>query len=171
MRFLKIGSVKGTHGLDGEIKVVMNTDNISLLDNLEYLMMGKNRKVLFSGKVEYIEPMNEYFLVKIENINDMDAALKYKGYEILIPESLLPAEEDDEVYWFKIEGAEVIDRDDVKIGILVDYLESGSADVFRIKGVDEKYYLISNNREHVLKIDVENRKVFINREGLIDEEL
>ncbi|MGC9062907.1 ribosome maturation factor RimM [Calditerrivibrio sp.] len=171
MKFFRIGLVKGTHGLDGEIKLTMNTDNIELVENLEYLMLGKNRNPLFSGKVEYIEPMNGLLLVKIENINDVDAAMKFKGYEVLVPENLLPAENSDEVYWFKIEGADVFDENGTKFGNLIDYIEGGSTDIFRIKGLDDKYYLISNNKSHVLMIDAENHKIVIRQDGLVDEDL
>jgi len=171
MKFIRIGFIKGTHGLSGEFKVAMSTENIKLLETLEYFMLGKDRKVIFSSKIEYVEPMNDLFLVKLENINDVDTAKKYKGYEILIPMTLLPEEDDDEVYWFKIEGADVFDQDDVKVGILVDYIESGAADIFRIKGLDDKYYLISNNKDHVLSIDVRNKRVVVNTQGLVDEDL
>jgi len=171
MKFFRIGFVKGTHGLDGEIKLAMNTENIEMMENLEYLLLGKDRNPLFSGKVEYVTPMNDLLLVKIENINDIDAAMKFKGYEVLVPESLLPAENSDEVYWFKIEGADVFDENGTKFGTLIDYIEGGSSDIFRIKGCDNKYYLISNNKSHVLKIDVDNHKIVIRQDGLVDEDI
>jgi len=44
-------------------------------------------------------------VVKLEKINDLDTALKYKGFEVLVPENAIPEEAGDEVYWFKIEGS------------------------------------------------------------------
>jgi len=47
MNFLRIGIVKGTHGLDGELKIAFATDNIVLFKDMEYMMLGKDRKVAF----------------------------------------------------------------------------------------------------------------------------
>ncbi|MCX8083783.1 MAG: ribosome maturation factor RimM [Calditerrivibrio sp.] len=171
MKFIRIGYIKGTHGLDGEMKIVMNTDNIDLIDKLDYLMLGKERKVLFSDEIEYLEPQKDMYLVKLKTLNDIDAASKYKGFEVLIPESVLPNEAEDEVYWFKIDGAKVVDQKGAEIGILCDYIESGSVDVFRIKAGDGKFYLISNNKDHVISINVEQKVVVINEDGLVDEDL
>jgi len=54
---------------------------------------------------------------------------------------------------------------------LFDYIESGSNDVFRIKRNDGGFYLISNNKDHVLSIDVDKKLVTVNSEGLVDEDL
>jgi 16S rRNA processing protein RimM len=171
MKFLRIGIVKGTHGLDGELKITFTTDNVVLFDNMEYVLLGKDRKVVFSGKLEYSRLQNDMLVVKLEKINDLDTALKYKGFEVLVPENAIPEEAVDEVYWFKIEGSRVVDENNDEIGILVDYIESGSNDVFRIKRNDGGFYLISNNKDHVLSIDVDKKLVTVNSEGLVDEDL
>jgi len=54
-------------------------------------------------------------VVKLEKINDLDTALKYKGFEVLVPENAIPEEAGDEVYWFKIEGSRVVDEKIMKL--------------------------------------------------------
>ncbi|MEF3255644.1 MAG: ribosome maturation factor RimM [Deferribacterales bacterium] len=171
MRFFRIGTVKGNHGLDGELKLVATTDNIALFDELEYLILGKNHQMIFSSQIEYIEPQNNYMIVKVKDIKDMDSAAKYKGFEVLIPESMLPDEEDDEVYWYKIDGSKVVDECGNEIGVLCDYIESGAADVFRIRKINGGYYLISNNKDHVLSINPEEKIIIVLKEGLVDEDI
>jgi len=115
MNFLRIGIVKGTHGLDGELKIAFATDNIVLFEDMEYMMLGKDRKVAFSSKIEYSRFQNDMLVVKLEKINDLDTALKYKGFEVLVPENAIPEEAGDEVYWFKIEGSRVVDEKIMKL--------------------------------------------------------
>jgi 16S rRNA processing protein RimM len=78
----------------------------------------------------------------------------------------LPPLSSDEVYWAQIEGFTVVDIDGVVIGALTDYMETGSADVFIIEGADGRQYLISNNRDHVLSIDLDAKLVTVARDGL-----
>jgi 16S rRNA processing protein RimM len=89
--------------------------------------------------------------------------------DVVIPENMLP-ELDDEIYWSQLEGSPVLDINGDRIGELVDYMEGGSTEIFRIK-CDDGYYLVSNNKDHVLKIDVKEKKLIVAREGLISEDL
>lgn len=171
MKFVKIGAVRGTHGLDGELKISLNTDNAEIIENMDYLLLGKNHQVIFSSKIDYFATQNNIMVVKVNNINDLDTAAKYKGFEVIVPENSLPAENPDEVYWYKIEGSKVIDDENAEIGTLVDYIESGSSDVFRIKKTDGSYCLISNNKYHVLNIDADNKLIKVSRDGLVDEDI
>jgi 16S rRNA processing protein RimM len=85
---------------------------------------------------------------------------------LYIQGSELPKPADDEVYWADIEGFAVVDEQGLAVGKLADYLEIGGCDVFVIEGVDGKEYLISNNRDHVLSIDLHLKLVTVARLGL-----
>ena len=170
MKFLKIGKVVDTHGMDGEIKVLPMTDNPELFFNQEFIMLSVDGKVVRSINLTNVRQQNEYLLIKSDSIKSFDEALDIKSSDIVIPETLLPEASDDEVYFRDIEGSVVIDENGNEVGFLIDYIESGSADVFRIEASDGSYYLVSNNPVHVLEIDVENKIVVVLSEGLVSED-
>ena len=84
---------------------------------------------------------------------------------------MLPKADDDEVYWFEIENLPVISSDKKEIGRLVDVMETGSTDIFRIALQDGRYALISNNKDHVLEINTDNKYIIISEQGLVYEDL
>jgi 16S rRNA processing protein RimM len=172
MNFLKIGKIVDTHKMDGEIKVLPITDNPELFFEQDFLMLSEKGKISRSIDVSAVRTQNEYLLIKSDSINSLEEAKLIKGFDIVIPENILPQPAENEVYFKDIQNSPVFDEEGNHIGVLVDYIESGSADVFRIKKENEdSYYLISNNPVHVLEIDVENKKIIVLSEGLVSEDI
>ena len=90
---------------------------------------------------------------------------------VSITEDMLPKAEDDEVYWFEIENYPVLNEEKKELGKLIDVLEAGSSDIFRIALNDGRYALISNNKNHVLEINTNEKYVLISEQGLVYEDL
>ena len=171
MKFFRIGKVVDSHGMDGEIKVLPITDNPEIFDEIDFMMLSKNGNVVKSYKLEYLSYRTQYFLCKLMEINSLDKAKEIKGLDIVIPENMLPETQSGEVYWKDIEGSKVFDSENNEIGILQDYMETGGSDIFNIVDNAGKEYLISNNPEHVLEINEKEKKIIINKDGLVSDEL
>lgn len=172
MKFVKIGYIAGSFGLKGQVKARPITENPEIFYDMKFLLLSENASgPSKSLKIKSIEPHGELFLVKCDGIDFKDQAETLRNLSIIIEEDKLPKIESDEVYWYMIEGAEVTDACGNLIGVLDDYLETGSCDVLRIKLTDGGYALISNNKNHVLSIDAKERKVVIEPEGLVREDI
>jgi 16S rRNA processing protein RimM len=171
MEFLRIGKIVDTHGMNGEVKILPMTDNPELFYELDFLMLSEKGKVVRSIEIDSIREQNELLLCKSGAINSISEAEGIKGLEIVIPENILPAPESNEVYFKDIKGSKVMTEDGKLIGTLVDYIESGSADVFRVESENGEYFLISNNPVHVLKIDEKNKEIIIEKKGLVSEDI
>lgn len=169
MKFVKVGRLVNTHGLDGELVMQVTTDSPEIFEEMQYMMLAKGGDVKASLEIEYMQDYKGNLLVGFAGVTDIDDALKYKGMDVVVPEETLP-DDDDAIYWHELEGSPVFDRNGVQIGTLVDYMEAGGAEVFRIKCSDG-YYLISNNKDHVLEINVKDRKLVVDRIGLVSEEI
>lgn len=172
MKFVSVGFSAGSFGLRGGIKIKPVTDNPQIFYEMEYLMLAeRNKEVSKTFKVLSAEHHGEYFIIKCEGVDTKEKADALKNMSVMVPEDILPAEESDEVYWYKIEGAQVLDPEGSSIGILTDYLETGSGDVFKVKLAAGGNALISNNEKHVLSIDPAGHKVVIEPEGLVREDV
>ncbi len=170
MNFVRVGFITGSHGLDGTVKIAPNTDNPQVYADMEYLITAKNGAIKGSYEIEYLQEHGNAILVQLKNIDTKEKAHALKGLEVVIPEDVLPEEDEGNIYWHKIENAEVVDENGNYIGRLTDYLETGSNDVFIITE-GEKSWMISNNEHHVLKIDTANRRITVDRAGLVSEEI
>lgn len=169
MKFIKIGKLVNTHGLDGDLVMQVTTESPEILDEMQYMMLSRDGDVKASLEIEFMRNYKGMLLVGLKGVDGVDAALKYKGMDVVVPEDMLP-ELEDSIYWHELEGCQVLDTDGELVGVLVDYMEAGSSEVFRIKGGDDTY-LISNNKNHVIEINVKEKKLIVAREGLISENI
>lgn len=172
MKFVKIGYIAGSFGLKGQVKARPITENPEIFYDMKLLLLSENgNEPSKSLKIKSAEPHGEFFLMKCDGIDSKDHADGLRNLSIVTREDNLPTIDGDEVYWYMIEGAEVTDASGNLLGVLDDYLETGSCDVLRIKLTDGGFALISNNKNHVLSIDPKERKVVVEPEGLVREDI
>lgn len=171
MKFISIGKVVGAYTLDGQVKIKPNTSYPELFYNMEYLLLTENDEVKRSLKINNIKDHNGLFVAELAGISNADDAAKLKGMNVSITEDMLPKAQDDEVYWFEIENLPVYNEEKKELGKLIDVLEAGSSDIFRIALNDGRYALISNNKNHVLEINTAEKFVLISEQGLVYEDL
>lgn len=171
MKFISIGRIAGTYGLEGELKIKPNTSHPELFSQMEFLLLTQNNELKRSLKIEEIREHNNLLIVRLKGIGSENDAAKLKGFNVSITEDMLPKADDDEVYWFEIENLPVMTSENNQIGRLIDVMETGSTDIFRIALNDGRYALISNNKDHVLEINTDAKYVIISEQGLVYEDL
>lgn len=170
MDFVRVGFITGSHGLDGMVRIAPNTDNPQVYNDMQYLMTSENGKIKGSYEIVFMQQHGNAVLAQLKGIETKAQADLLKGLDIVIPAHQLPETDEDEIYWHKIENSEVVDTDGNYIGRLTDYMETGASDVFIITE-GEKTWMISNNEHHVLKIDQANKRIIIDKAGLVSEEI
>jgi 16S rRNA processing protein RimM len=158
---LTAGAVIGSWGTHGEFKVKLFVEPKNFFNFSKCVLRGVEYDILGS------RIHREYLLLKLNGIDTPEEIANYKGELIIVDRNLLPPTEADEVYWFEIKGFDVVDSDGIYVGRLADYIETGEVDVFCISDPQGREFLISNNKEHVLKIDTYARMVTVARLGLI----
>ena len=121
-----------------------------------------------SMKIKSLKKLNRYALVSFYGINDPETALKYRGAILSADKSLLPALQEEEYFYEQIIGLTVYTTDGNIIGKVSDIFETGSNDVYVVKGPD-KEYLIPAIRDVIKEINLEEEKIIIQTvEGLLD---
>ena len=124
-RLLCVGEIVNTHGIRGEVKVVPLTDDVSKFDNL--------KSFIIDGTTYNLETIREHknmLLIKLQEINDMDAAQKLKGKFLEVSREALEPLEEGQYYICDIIGLEIIDEDIGKLGVIEDIQQTGSNDVY-----------------------------------------
>lgn len=153
---LPIGKVVGVHGLKGNLKVVVyaGTPTAFVVDKLIFLrnLSGQNNSYV----VEWVGPHKNGLRLSLKEITDRGQAEELIGAEIFIKKSDLPELEDDVYYWFELIGLAVRTTEGQLIGRLDAIIETGSNDVYVVKGKDGET-LIPAVESVVLEIDLEKR--------------
>lgn len=169
MKIINIGKITGTHGIKGFVKI-KTPNGYDLFAGLKYLVVGCNGKITGSFRIEEIKTNKDIVLVKCEGFDSIDDALKLKGlYVISTTEEII--EDPNECSPEELLGAKVLDVSGEEFGTLEDILDNGFNEIFRIKSIEGRFFLIANNDNHVPTIDILNKTIHINKDGLVSEDI
>ncbi|MGM0502201.1 MAG: ribosome maturation factor RimM [Bacillota bacterium] len=159
MELIKIGEITKHQGNKGEVRVKPFTDFPERFEEMEKLKLTKGRleKEVVIEKVRYHKG---YVILKFVDVDDIGAAMEYKGFEILIPKADRFELAADAFYIEEILGLQVYQEDEL-LGEIESIIETGSNDVYVIKQNGQSL-LIPALKDVVLEVDLEKRKMAVN---------
>ncbi|MEE9330616.1 MAG: ribosome maturation factor RimM [Methylophilaceae bacterium] len=154
-----MGRVVAPYGIKGWVKVLPDTELLDGLLQYKTWLIGKGNDwraiKLKSGKVH-----NDVLVVKLDGVNDRDAAFACKGQQVAVQKDALPTLDDDtEFYWSDLIGLAVKNQQDVDFGNIADVFETGANDVIVIKGDIDR--LIPFTEQTVIEVSIENQTMLV----------
>jgi 16S rRNA processing protein RimM len=150
-RYLAIGRVVRPHGVRGELRVEILTDFPEQLDRLTTVHIGPDADPF---KIEGMRLHKEAALLRLEGIDDRNAADALRGALVQIPlEEAVPLEE-DEFYEHQIIGMAVVEQDGTYLGKVTQIITTGANDVFVVIGPQGEL-LLPVIEEVILAIDLD----------------
>lgn len=168
--FLNIGKIVNTHGVKGEVKVFPLTDDPSRYEFLKkvYIELDGNKSLYTITSVKYFK---ETVILKFKEVNDMSMAEGLKNSMIIIDKKDAVKLPEDSFFIDDIIGCQVTDTDRGTLGIVKEVLQTGSNDVYIVRGSDKyKEVLVPALKTVVNKIDIENKSIEVTLpEGLLDD--
>ncbi|HOK49529.1 MAG TPA: ribosome maturation factor RimM [Sedimentibacter sp.] len=165
MDYIKVGKIVKTHGVKGYVKCIPMTDDLERFQELKYVYTEKDHKKRTIYDVWYQKGM---VYLKLEAIDDMDTAEKFKDTYISILEDQLRELPEDSYYLFDLEGMDVYSTEGEHMGKISEIYQTGANDVYEVKSKDRKF-LIPAVKGVVKSVDVQEKKMIINViEGLLE---
>ena len=153
-----IGKLGKVRGLDGTLKIIPLTDFPNRFDELEKIKVdGK----IFS--VESVKHIGGEIFIKLVGVDSREVAKNFTNKFLTVDRSEVAPLDDGEFYTFDIIGCEVYDGENF-FGKVENVLKTGSNDVFEVVG--EKNILIPALKSFVKKIDIAEKKIFIDASAL-----
>ena len=165
--YLEIGQIVNTNGLKGTLKVKPLTDDITRFEDLETIYIQKH-KDLVEFRIQEIKYNKNMVLLKLEGIDDITEAEKYKNFYIKINREDAVELEDDSYFIVDIIGCEVYTESQELLGKVIDVFPTGSNDVYTVKNSEGKEILLPAIEDVIKDVDIKNKKIIIHLlEGLI----
>lgn len=165
--YLEIGQIVNTNGLKGFLKVKPFTDDITRFEDLETVYIQKGKE-LIEFNIQEVKYAKNMVLLKLEGIDDIDEAQKYRNFYIKINRNDAVELEDNSYFIVDIIGSEVFTDEDVLLGKVVDVFPTGSNDVYTVKAEDGKEILLPAIEDVIKNVDTKNKKIIVHLlEGLI----
>ncbi|CCC57837.1 ribosome maturation factor RimM [Caloramator australicus] len=168
IKYLKIGKIINTHGIKGEVKIYPLTDDIKRFDKLKFVFF-KRGDLYEKVNVQGVKYFKNLVILKLEGIDDMNAAEKIKNDYIYIDRENAVELPEDTYFIADLIGMDVVNIEtDEKVGRIISVFSTGSNDVYEIKMDNGKIILIPAIKDVVKHVDVENSLMKIKLiEGLI----
>ena len=165
--YLEIGQIVNTNGLKGYLKVKPFTDDITRFEDLETVYIQKGRE-LIEFNIQDVKYVKNMVLLKLEGIDDIDEAQKYRNLYIKINRKNAVELEDNSYFIVDIIGSQVYTDDNILLGKVIDVFQTGSNDVYTVKAEDGKEILLPAIEDVIKDVDIENKKIRVHLlEGLI----
>ncbi|WP_019879497.1 ribosome maturation factor RimM [Succinispira mobilis] len=152
-----IGKILAPHGVRGEVRIKPLTE----LPERFLTLLELNIEEYGQLKVEQARFHKQFVLVKLAGIEDMNAAEKLRGHNIVMDKADLGNLPEGRYYAFEIEGLEVYDTENNFLGKIIEVLQTGSNDVYIVKNNEGKELLIPALKKVVKNIDLSEGKMLV----------
>ena len=133
---IRLGSINGTHGLKGWVKVFSYTDPLeAILDYSAWILRkgGAEKEITIKAG----QASGKRLIVQIEGVDTLGRAEDLIGYEVHVNIDAMPDLEEGEFYWFQLEGLAVKNSGGEILGKIDHMLETGANDVMVVEPTDD----------------------------------
>jgi 16S rRNA processing protein RimM len=167
-QYLEIGKLNNTHGIKGELKLILWCDDFDYLKQFKTLYLdseGKNEVNVIS-----VRQQKNLAIIKLAGYDTIEKAETIKGKVLYCNRDDATIDEDAN-YIADIIGCYVVDIDtEEEYGKVVDVLNYGSCDIYDIESWG-KHRLIPATPDIVKEINTEYQVIRIKKmKGLFDED-
>jgi 16S rRNA processing protein RimM len=155
---IELGVVGAPFGVRGWVKLRSYTDPPErLLDHRQFQLEpgGAFRTYV----VEADGRSGGQLTVKLEGIEDRDAAQALRGAVIGVPRSELPPREDGDYYRADLIGCEVVNLAGVRLGAVAHFIEIPAHALMVVRG--EREYWVPAVPQHLRRVDLKARQVVV----------
>lgn len=166
MKYLNVGKIVTTHGIKGEVKVKVETDDDSRFGKNNKLYVGTDEKHI-SGEIiiDNARYQKDMILLSFNNIKNINDVLKYVGLSLFV--DIDEVRVDGEIYYDDLIDCKII-VEGKEVGIVIDVMEVPQGEILRVKKKDGKIALIPYVDEFIESVDINKKEIIINPiEGLL----
>lgn len=161
MEYNLLGTIIGTHGLDGNIKFISSSyflEERLQEGNLVYL--GKDINSLQKYEVEYFRYSPKYISLKLKGIDSIEFAEKLKGVSIFVLKEDLVL--DQGMYYFSdLQKCEVFDELNNFLGKVIKVEEFPAQITLRVKSKSGKVFFVPFIEQFIIDINIIDKSIKI----------
>lgn len=114
------------------------------------------------------KPHGKGIIARIEGCEDRDAAAQFIGAEIAVTREQLPPPRKGEYYWVDLVGAQVTNQQDILLGEVTAWIETGANDVIVVKGTERERLIPFLIPQVILSVDVPAKQIRVDWDADIE---
>lgn len=164
MEKIKIGRIVNAVALRGEVKVYNYSGYRERYEELDSILVEDKEY-----KIEKVRYQQEMVILKLQGVNDRNAAEALKNRDVYITEEDLVELPEDTFYIRDLIGLKVVDDSGV-IGVMKDVLQPSAQDVYVIKTDGGQELMVPAVKEFVKEINLKEGYVKVELiEGMLEQ--
>jgi 16S rRNA processing protein RimM len=155
---LAVGVVVGTHGLRGELKLRLSTDDPEHLTHIKWVYVGDDE---VRRRLQGVRFHAGFALLKLAGVHNPEDANALRGQKIRIAGKDARPLEEGEYFYYQLVGLVAYDEGGTNLGTVVDIMETGTNDVLVIKSEAGGEMLVPNHPDFVPAIEPEKGRLTV----------
>jgi 16S rRNA processing protein RimM len=153
-----LGVAGAPHGVRGELRVKSFTADPLALGDYGPLFLEDGRSFAVLG----VRPAGEVVIVRLEGVNDRNAAERLKNLTLSVPRAALPAGEDeDEFYHADLIGLRCETTEGALVGTLMAINDFGAGDILDIRRPTGPNLTLGFTKANVPVIDIPAGRIVV----------
>ncbi len=164
-----IGKIAAPFGVRGELKVFSLTDIPDRFAQLKTIFLGPEH---IPYKINAVRPYKgDMVILKLAGLDDTTAIDMLRGSDLSIPLDQLAKLPQDSYYQHDILGMRVVTLAGREVGTIIDIMETGSNDVYVVRGEESSQILLPAIKDVVKQVDLIRQMMYIEpMAGLLDDD-
>jgi 16S rRNA processing protein RimM len=156
METIKLGMITAPQGIKGEFRVLPYTDEPTRFEEIEAVLLDGQKR-----RIENVWYRPNMVILKLEGIDDRNAAEKLRNKELLLDKKDLWKQPEDTFFIDDLVGCLVIDTNKEAVGVLQQVHSRPAQDLFEIEKPDGTTFLLPAVKEFIKGVDLENKIIQI----------
>ena len=162
MDIIKLGKITAPQGIKGEVRVYPYTDKPTRFSEIEAVLLNGRR-----CRIEKARYMKNMAVLKLEGIDDRNAAETMRNRELLLPREDLWKQPEDTYFVDDLVGCAVVSEDGAPVGTLKTVHSRPAQDLYEIERADGSSFLLPAVKEFVKDVKTDEKIIVIHLiEGL-----
>lgn len=170
--YLVLGKILRPHGIQGELRMSVQTDYPERVGKLKTVYLGKSdhdrnpQPYTVAGARLH----KDYVLIRFAESPTRNDAELLRGRTVMVSMADAIPLDDDEFYLYQLIGMQVVTEDQTVIGIVKDIIETGANDVY-VLTTDTGEVLVPAHEETLVNIDIDAEIITMKLpDGLLPED-
>jgi 16S rRNA processing protein RimM len=160
---IEIGRILKPHGIQGQLKVRLYSDNFDAFAERGFAYVNKDGKPWrISYDVVRVEPPCLYLIA--EGVATRSEAEALCGMPLLLRREDLEEPDEGDHYIVDLIGLSVVDENGAKLGVLKDVLQHGAADVYVVQG--PKGFMFPAVKRVITAVDIKAGELRVDSKAL-----
>ena len=151
IELIEIGILTKPHGLNGEIKLLLHSQNSDLILKINEVFIDSE-----SFKISKVKKVANGIIIKFNLRNDRSSIEELLKKKVFVNKNIIPNPPEGKNYYFELIGSKVMFNNEV-IGSLIEIVETKANNIYVIKKDDGDEILIPKTESFIKKFNKDKK--------------